>query len=251
MTVFVNKPNTQPKAQVTITCLSTGVEVQFFPYDFEFDDVFRPEWGTYDGFGRMDPVMTYKRTSRTANLSFNVVAESKEDAESNFSNLQTLIQGLYPKYKTPVAQIPQFLNDQLINSVVALQRANTGFGGATSAITGETTGIQQLKQETQKIANQITTTSAEQNQTINEFGIGVIDRSPLFKINFMNLLNNDEYVVAVTNFKHKMKFDAADTSLIDGKAIPGEFNINMAFTILHTDIPGSSLNYKKVFDLKR
>jgi hypothetical protein len=70
----INKPNTEPEAQVTITCLSTGLQVQFFPYDFEFDDVFRPEWGTYDGFGRMDPVMTYKRTSRTANLSFNVVA---------------------------------------------------------------------------------------------------------------------------------------------------------------------------------
>jgi hypothetical protein len=64
----------------------------------------------------------------------------------------------------------------------------------------------------------------------------------------MNLLNNDEYVVAVTNFKHKMKFDAADTSLIDGKAIPGEFNINMSFTILHTDIPGNNLNYDKVFN---
>ena len=64
----------------------------------------------------------------------------------------------------------------------------------------------------------------------------------------MNLLNNDEYVVAITNFKHKMKFDAADTSLdANGKAIPGEFNINMSFTILHTYVPGEhpdeKLNY--------
>jgi hypothetical protein len=41
-----------------------------------------------------------------------------------------------------------------------------------------------------------------------------------------------------------MKFDAADTTLSkDGKAIPGEFNINMAFTVLHTYVPGTKLNY--------
>jgi predicted nucleic acid-binding Zn-ribbon protein len=241
----INKPNTELKAQVTITCLSTGLQVQFFPYDFEFDDVFRPEWGTYDGFGRMDPVMTYKRTSRTANLSFNVVAESKEDAESNFSNLQTLIQGLYPKYKTPsfadVKELETTLRSkqqELDNFVKVTKKGRPGFQ----------TPVNRINQELQKVQNQITNTQ-EQNQTINDFGIRVIDRSPLFKINFMNLLNNDEYVVAVTNFKHKMKFDAADTSLIDGKAIPGEFNINMSFTILHTDIPGNNLNYDKVFDL--
>ncbi len=247
----INKPNTEPKAQVTITCLSTGAEVQFFPYDFEFDDIFRPEWGTYDGFGRMDPVMTYKRTSRTANLSFNVVAESKEDAESNFSNLQTLIQGLYPKYKPPSFGNVGELEQKQALADEASFRADAGSGAAFSAITGRVTGVQQLFQEAQKIEEQIINARA-QNQVISDFGIGVIDRSPLFKINFMNLLNNDEYVVAVTNFKHKMKFDAADTSLDrNGKAIPGEFNINMAFTILHTYIPGSNLNYGKVFVLRR
>jgi predicted nucleic acid-binding Zn-ribbon protein len=245
----INKPNTQPKAQVRITCLSTNKIVQFFPYDFEFDDVFRPEWGTYDGFGRMDPVMTYKRTSRTASLSFNVVAESKEDAESNFSNLQTLIQGLYPKYKKP-----SFVGNtaDLQEKKKILDEAITRFGGTTDANpeTGQNSEIPGLA-ESQSIEQQITNinkNATEQNQAINDFGIRVIDRSPLFKINFMNLLNNDEYVIAITNFKHKMKFDAADTSLIDGKAIPGEFNINMSFTILHTDIPGNNLNYDKVFN---
>ena len=75
----INLPNPSAKAQVIITSLITGEPISFFPYDFEFDDIFRPEWGTYDGFGRMDPIMTYKRTSRTATLSFNVVAEEKND----------------------------------------------------------------------------------------------------------------------------------------------------------------------------
>ena len=90
----INPPNTNSKAQVIVTSLITGEPISFFPYYFEFDDIFRPEWGTYEGFGRMDPVMTYKRTSRTATLSFNVVAEERNDdilsnterqtAENNF-----------------------------------------------------------------------------------------------------------------------------------------------------------------------
>jgi hypothetical protein len=259
----INQPNTNAKAQVTITSLITGEPISFFPYDFEFDDIFRPEWGTYDGFGRMDPVMTYKRTSRTATLSFNVVAESKakdlpEDlqknsdiptAENNFKKLQKLIQGLYPAYKKPI-----FVGNtaDLQEKKKILDEAITRFGGTTDANpeTGQNNEIPGLA-ESQSIEQQITNinlNAAQQNAFINDFGIRVIDRSPLFKISFMNLLNNDEYVVAVTNFKHKMKFDAADTSLIDGKAIPGEFNINMSFTILHTDIPGNNLNYDKVFN---
>jgi hypothetical protein len=62
----------------------------------------------------------------------------------------------------------------------------------------------------------------------------------------MSLLKGDEFVAAITNFKHKLKFDAADTSLsVDGAVIPGEFNISMTFKVLHTYVPGSSfkLNY--------
>lgn len=233
----INPPNTNDKAKVIIKSLSSDYVVEFFPYDFEFDDIFRPEWGTYEGFGRMDPVMTYKRTSRTATLSFNVVAENKEQAEDNFNFLQLLIQGLYPSYVSPISG----LEDLKSKTSEQIKKADRGFGGAESAITGRTTGIQTLRQELQSIEQQIT--------TITDFNVKVIDRSPLLKISFMNLLNNEDYVVAVTNFKHKMKFDAADTSFNSkGKAIPGEFNINMSFTILHTYVPGEHPDGKLNYD---
>lgn len=230
----INLPNTNSKAQVIITSLITGEPISFFPYDFEFDDIFRPEWGTYEGFGRMDPVMIYKRTSRTATLSFNVVAENSQQAQTNFSSLQKLIQGLYPTYKSP-----SFIGNT--NNLEQRAQELQSLGVPNSSSLAE---IQTIEQQ---ITN-INANAAEQNAFVKNFGIGVIDRSPLFKISFMNLLNNDEYVVAITNFKHKMKFDAADTSLdANGKAIPGEFNINMSFTILHTYVPGEhpdeKLNY--------
>jgi hypothetical protein len=247
----INLPNPSAKAKVRITPLRGGGLISFFPYDFEFDDVFRPEWGTYEGFGRMDPVMTYKRTSRTATLSFNVVAENSQQAQTNFSSLQKLIQGLYPRYKSPsftgntgdLEEKKKELSEDLsaINNIGA-----NNIDDPISDLINTT-----IKQEIQTIEQQITNinaNTAEQNAFVKNLGIGVIDRSPLFKISFMNLLNNDEYVVAITNFKHKMKFDAADTSLDEnGKAIPGEFNINMSFTILHTYVPGKhpdgKLNY--------
>ena len=230
----INLPNTNSKAQVIITSLITGEPISFFPYDFEFDDIFRPEWGTYEGFGRMDPVMIYKRTSRTATLSFNVVAENSQQAQTNFSSLQKLIQGLYPTYKSP-----SFIGNT--NNLEQRAQELQSLGVPNSSSLAE---IQTIEQQ---ITN-INANAAEQNAFVKNFGIGVIDRSPLFKLSFMNLLNNDEYVVAITNFKHKMKFDAADTSLdANGKAIPGEFNINMPFTLLHTYVPGENpdekLNY--------
>ena len=247
----INLPNTNSKAQVIITSLITGEPISFFPYDFEFDDIFRPEWGTYDGFGRMDPVMTYKRTSRTATLSFNVVAEERNDdilsntgrptAENNFEKLQKLIQALYPKYK-PLSFVGN--TGDLNERVQELQNS------IDQEVSSENNNI--ILAEIQTIEQQITNinaNAAEQNAFVKNFGIGVIDRSPLFKISFMNLLNNEDYVVAVTNFKHKMKFDAADTSFNSkGKAIPGEFNINMSFTILHTYVPGEHPDKKLNYD---
>lgn len=236
----INLPNTNSKAQVRITPLRGGQLISFFPYDFEFDDVFRPEWGTYEGFGRMDPVMTYKRTSRTATLSFNVVAENSQQAQTNFSSLQRLIQGLYPRYKSP-----SFIGNTN-NLEQRLQELQSSIEPEVSSDNNNNI-LAEIQTIEQQITN-INANTAEQNAFVENFGIRVIERSPLFKISFMNLLNDDEYVVAITNFKHKMKFDAADTSLdANGKAIPGEFNINMSFTILHTYVPGDhpdgKLNY--------
>ena len=95
---MVNIPNNNDAAKIIITSLAHKKTVEFFPYDFEFDDDYKPEWGNYDAFGRMDPIMTYKRTTRDVNISFNVVAEDTKTASDNFDYLQILINCLYPQY---------------------------------------------------------------------------------------------------------------------------------------------------------
>lgn len=220
-------PNTNIKAQIKIISLAHSEIIQFFPYDFEIDDSYKPEWGSYEGFGRMDPIMTYKRTTRDVNLSFNVVAEDPETAKTNFLNLQTLIKCLYPIYFDQSENITE-----LKQKAEVLKTLVDSVGGPTSALAGE------LPKEIQKTENQITNA-----ESLSNFGIQVMQKSPLFQISFMNLLNGQQFVAAITGFKHKMKFDAADTSFSDGIAIPGEFNINITFKVLHNQTPGTILNY--------
>jgi hypothetical protein len=239
---MVNIPNNNDRAKIKITSLAHKFgdfqsEVIFFPYDFEFDDTYKPEWGSYDAFGRMDPVMTYKRTTRDITVSFNVVAEDSITAKNNFNNLQVLINCLYPKYNdfnTDISSLEATLSSK--------QQELDAFKKVTKK---DDPGFQQpvdrITQEQQKIQNQIINA-----QQLSSFGVQVIQKSPLFQISFMSLLKGDEFVAAITNFKHKLKFDAADTSLsVDGAVIPGEFNISMTFKVLHTYVPGSSfkLNY--------
>lgn len=298
---MINLPNSHEKAQVIISSLAHGQVVSFFPYDFEFDDSYKPEWGSYEAFGRMDPIMTYKRTTRDITLSFNVVAENSGMAAINFLNLQKLIKFLYPIYEdvssggysnrqkklqedaasldnkvkdayaNSRAKVTQF-NDALKNLNLTKEEWETAFTpeekpelnakikailekdyNALDELTKSdkqlTDAPQQLQNELQKIKQEEQAIQAQITQlqqsadTLKSFNLGVIQKSPLFTISFMNLLNKDQFVGAITNFKHKMKFDAADSSFVNGKAIPGEFNISMTIKVLHTGIPGSGFNY--------
>ena len=73
----------------------------------------------------------------------------------------------------------------------------------------------------------------------------------------MNLLNNSQYVIAVDNFKYKLKFDSSSTyrdSAFDsnGHVVPGEFNISLTFKIIKSDRPTDCLlcHKKNIYLLK-
>jgi hypothetical protein len=202
-----------PKVKITtLTKSNPAGTVEFFPFDFQFDDNIKPEWNSYGAFGRMDPIMIYKRTTRDVSLSFNVVADSPEDAITNFKNLQKLISFLYPTY----------------NSV--------GLSGTTTATT--------TTQTTTTAASGSASASPTAGATIGNppppksfnTSVQIINKSPLMVIEFMNLLNNNSYVIAVSNFKHKLDFEFGASSLKGSKATPGKFNISISFKILHTSI---------------
>lgn len=208
-------PNTG--AAIIFTALHLNKTIKFFPYDFEFDDSFKPEWSSEEAFGRMDPIMIYKRTSREATVTFNVVAENSDSgegsAEYNFDQLKTFLQCLYPTYEGIV--------DTIVSGGPTTPPPPAPPRTAASSITSPATA-----------------------STAISYGAQVIKASPVFKVSFMNLLSNDNYVIAITNFKHKFKFESGGTSLKGNKVVPGEFNLSISFKILHTKNPSEIVNYR-------
>lgn len=260
------------RAKITITSLAHNKSVSFIPYNFTFDDNFKPEWNSYDAFGKMDPVMIYKRTSREINISFDAVSQMNVQdvvsesqlarmqnnrvpeismvSENQFEQLQRLIQFLYPVYSQPLNSVGDIgsMQEKLNEKRNQLSYTEEMLSQMSTEDQETRNLINQLGQEVIQAENVITQAqaTAEENRTIQDYGINIIQKSPLFVIKFLNLINNSQYVCAVTNFKHKLFFDEGSTNNLitaDGQFIPGKFNISLGFKVMHNYLPGTKLNY--------
>lgn len=84
--------------RIKIEHLATHQSVSFKGWVTDFSDDFSSNWNTTEVYGRMDPLATFQGTTRTINLSFDVVAGSRTEAIRNDENINKLIQFLYPVY---------------------------------------------------------------------------------------------------------------------------------------------------------
>ena len=78
--------------------VATMKSCHFKAFLTSWEDNFKQDWNSYETVGRMDPIKTYKRTSRTINFSFDIPSFSKQDAAGNLNEIQTLIQMSYPTF---------------------------------------------------------------------------------------------------------------------------------------------------------
>ena len=78
--------------------IPTGKEVVFKAFVTQYSESFQSDWESVDAYGRMDPIMTFKKTGRTITLAWDVVAESATDAIENMQRINMLIKMLYPVY---------------------------------------------------------------------------------------------------------------------------------------------------------
>ena len=65
----------------------------------QFQDNYKSDWTQTQVYGRMDPIGTFQRTSRTISVGFNVMAASIYEAEDNMQRISALTQMLYPEFK--------------------------------------------------------------------------------------------------------------------------------------------------------
>lgn len=72
--------------------------IKFPAFITAFTDGFKSDWKTETVLGKMDPISTFKNTSRVISLAFDVPNDSVETAASNMDQIDFLIRGLYPIY---------------------------------------------------------------------------------------------------------------------------------------------------------
>jgi len=77
--------------------------IQFPAFITDFSDSFKSEWKKETIYGKMDPISTFKNTSRTITLAFEIPNSSINEAATNMKYIDYLIRGLYPIYSNGVA----------------------------------------------------------------------------------------------------------------------------------------------------
>jgi len=89
---------TNQEYQIRILHVPTGHAVSFPGWVTQFSDQYQSLWNSTPTYGRMDPLATFQRTTRTIALSFDVVAASVVEARVNLEKISKLIRFLYPTY---------------------------------------------------------------------------------------------------------------------------------------------------------
>ena len=72
--------------------------VSFKAFITDFSDQYTSNWESEEIYGRMDPVQTFKSTTRTITVAFDVVAASREEAKFNLAKISELATMHYPVY---------------------------------------------------------------------------------------------------------------------------------------------------------
>lgn len=128
-------------------------EVYFPAIITEFSNKIEPKWNEEEVYARMDPLATYKNTTRKISFAFRVISNNIEEAQINMGYLQALLQYQYPRFKDyggkegskgpSVLQSPPFFEIRFMNIIMSAQTPNTGLQGYISNIQHNVTFGQQ------------------------------------------------------------------------------------------------------------
>lgn len=83
---------------IKLFSFTNNSEVNFLAFVTDFQDSFKTSWNSQEIYGKMDPISTYKNTTRKITLSFDIPSYNINDAKYNLDKIDELIQGLYPIY---------------------------------------------------------------------------------------------------------------------------------------------------------
>ena len=73
-------------------------KVEFLAFISSFSQAFTSNWNETEALGRMDNIATFKNTTRSISVTWEVPAPTAEIAEDNLNRINALISMLYPDY---------------------------------------------------------------------------------------------------------------------------------------------------------
>ena len=85
---------------LTFEHVPTGKSVTFPAYLENLADMYTSTWMAEDVYGRMDQITTFVNTRRAISVSWNVPADSFDDAKLNLQKINNLLTFLYPVYSS-------------------------------------------------------------------------------------------------------------------------------------------------------
>lgn len=80
--------------------LRTNEIISFHAFLSSLEDSYSPKYEDTSAYGRIDSVKTYSSTERTVNLSFNIVATSKDDFDYMYWKVNKLVSMVYPGWSS-------------------------------------------------------------------------------------------------------------------------------------------------------
>ena len=108
-----------------------------------FNETYNSNWNKEEVFGRMDPIVGFKNTTRKISLAFKIPASTHSEAFDNLGRVQSLVQFLYPVYTDvqnalTIAESP-LLRLKIMN-LAADQSSQTGGSYDNFKLLGSLTG---------------------------------------------------------------------------------------------------------------
>jgi len=80
--------------------LASQTQVNFMAFITDFGDKFTSDWNTEQVYGRMDPIATFRGTTRVIAVGWTLPASSVAQGYENLIKCQKLVRMLYPNYSS-------------------------------------------------------------------------------------------------------------------------------------------------------
>ena len=219
---------------IEIMHLATGEKVSFRSYITNHMDSFKSEWNAQPVFGRMDPIQTFRNTSRSISLGWEVPSVNEYDAAINLNKFNKFAKMFYPvygdvKYQTFVEPTGQ--KNRAVDNAIKLRKKGMASGnkGAKQKTTRKfIQDISKLSTSTQSFGAQSTYMVA----------------SPILRLKYTNLIINprgqvtaDVDTAGVVGVADGINFEPdLEAGFFDPKAgvlLPKNYRLNFNFNVIH------------------